>query len=120
MNEIFIFRSQKSKFTEMKSKNRIIYRNEAQPFTRYLLKFTLCSLLVVKSLVASCKIRLLLVAEIARCKKSLVASCKIRSLLAAEVARYKKSLVARCEISSLLIAEVARCKNSLVTYCIKS
>ena len=40
--------------------------------TRYSLKFTRCSLLVVKSLVTRCKIRSLLVAEVARCKKSLV------------------------------------------------
>ena len=74
---------------------------------RYLLKFTLCLLLVVKSLITRCKIRsllvaknhLLLVAEVARCKKSLVTRCKIRSLLVAEVARCKKSLVTRYEKS---------------------
>ena len=38
----------------------------------YLLKFTRCSLLVVKSLVTHCKVCLLLVAEVARCKKFLV------------------------------------------------
>ena len=52
---------------------------------RYLLKFTRCSLLVVKSLVTRCKIRSLLVAEVARCKKSLVTRCKIRSLLVAKI-----------------------------------
>ena len=67
----------------------------------YSLKFTRCSLLVVKSLVTRCKIRSLLVA-------------KNHSLLVAEVARCKKSLVTRCKIRSLLVAEVARCKNSLV------
>ena len=51
----------------------------------YSLKFTRCLLLVVKSLVTRCKIRSLLVAEVARCKKSLVTRCKIRSLLVAEV-----------------------------------
>ena len=39
---------------------------------RYSLKFTCCSLLVVKSLVTRCKIRSLLVAEVARCKNLLV------------------------------------------------
>ena len=100
---------------------------------RYSLKFTCCSLLVLKSLVTRCKIRSLLVAEVACCKKSLVTHCKIRSLLVAEVARCKKSLVievvpcekslvvrcknslvTRCKIRSLLVAEVARCKKSLV------
>ena len=85
---------------------------------RYLLKFTRCSLLVVKSLVAPCKFSLyslqkllvaknhsLLVAEIPSCKKSLVARCKICSSLVAEIARSKKYLVFRCEISSILIAK---------------
>ena len=84
---------------------------------RYSLKFTRCLLLVVKSLVTRCKIRSLLVVEVARCKKSLVTCCKIRSLLVAEVARCKKSLVTRCKIRSLLVAEVPRCKKSLVTRC---
>ena len=85
--------------------------------TRYSLKFARCSLLDVKSLVTRCKIRSLLVAEVARCKKSLVTRCKIRSLLVAEAARCKKSLVTRCKIRSLLVAEVARCKKWLVTRC---
>ena len=78
-----------------------------------------------KSLVTRCKVHLLLVAEVARCKKSLVIRCKIRSLLVAEVARCKKALAARCknalvtccEIPSLLVAEVARSKKSLVSRC---
>ena len=94
---------------------------------RYSLKFTRCSLLVVKSLVTRCKIRSLLVAEllvaknysllvaeVARCKKSLVTRCKFRSLVVAEVAPCKKSLITRCRIRSLLAAEVARCKNLFV------
>ena len=85
--------------------------------TRYSMKFTRCSLLVVKSLVTYCKIRSLLVAEVVRCKKSLVICCKICLLLVAEVARCKKSLVTRSKIRSLLVAEVARCKKSLVTRC---
>ena len=78
---------------------------------RYSMKFTRCSLLVVKSLVTCCKIRSLLVAEVVRCKKSLVICCKICLLLVAEVARCKKSLVTRSKIRSLLVAEVARCKT---------
>ena len=100
--------------------------------TRYSLKFTHRSLLVVKSLVTRCKIRSLLVAEVARCKKSLVTRCKIRSLLVAEVARCKISLVTRCRSCSLqnsllLVAKFARyslqkithylLQNSLVTRC---
>ena len=92
---------------------------------RYSLKFTRCSLLVVKSLVTRCKIRSLLVAEVARfknslvtrCKNSLVTRCKIRLLLVAELARCKNLLATRCKIRSLRVAEVARCKNSLVTRC---
>ena len=87
--------------------------------TRYSLKFTLLSLLVVKPLVTRCKIRSLGVAEVARCKKSLVTCCRIRSLqrllvtcykicslLVAEVVRCKKSLVIRCKIRSLLVAKI--------------
>ena len=84
---------------------------------RYSLKFTRCSLLIVKSLVTRCKIRSLIVAEVARCKKSLVTCCKILSLLVAKVVC--------CKIHLLLVAEVAHCKettsyslqNSLVTRC---
>ena len=71
---------------------------------RYSLKFTRCSLLVVKSLVTRCKIRSLLVAEVARCKESLAACCK-------------NALVTRCEIPSLLVGEVARSKKSMVSRC---
>ena len=92
-----------------------ILRRNVSLIACYSLKFTGCSLLVVKSLVARCKICSLLVAEVARCKKSLVTRCKIHLLLVAEVARCKKSLVTRCKIRSLLAAEVARCKKSLAT-----
>ena len=69
---------------------------------------TFHSLLVTRwnSLVARCKICLLMVAEVACCKKSLVTRCKIRSLLVAEVARCKNSLVTRCKIRSLLVAKI--------------
>ena len=43
---------------------------------RYSLKFTRCSLLILKSLVARYKICSLLVEEVARCKKSLVTRCR--------------------------------------------
>ena len=82
----------------------------------YSLKFTRCSLLVVKSLVTCCKICSLLVAEVVRCKESryslqnlLVTRCRSCSL--------QNSLVTRCKIRSLLVAEVASCKNSLATPC---
>ena len=65
---------------------------------RYSLKFTCCSLLVGKSLVTRCKIRSLLVTELARCKKLLVTRCKICSLLVAEVACFKKPLVTPLQI----------------------
>ena len=111
----------KQTYLSIYNKLRCIFSLVA-PFS---LKFTSCSLLVVKSLVTRCKICLLLVAEVARCKKSLVTRCKICSLLVAEVARSKKSLITRCKIRLLLVAknhlllvvDVARCKKSLVTCC---
>ena len=68
---------------------------------RNLLKFTRCSLLVIKSLVTRCKICSLLVAEVLCCKKSLVTRRKIRSLLVAEVALCKKPLVTHYRSCSL-------------------
>ena len=76
---------------------------------RYWLKFTLCTLLVVKSLVTRCKICSLLV------KKWLVA--KNHSLLVAEVARCKKSLVTRCRSCSLQKITRYSLQNSLVARC---
>ena len=69
--------------------------------TRYSLKFTRCLLLVVKSLVTRCKIRSLLVVEVARCKKSLVTRCRSCSLQ--KITRYslQNSLVTRCRSCSL-------------------
>ena len=80
----------------------------------YSLKFTSCSLHVVKSLVTRCKIcslppckiRSLFVAEVTHCKKSLITHCKICSLLVVEIARYKKSHITCCKIRSLLVAKV--------------
>ena len=91
------------------------HRRNFSLVTCYWLKFTRCLLLVVKSLVTRCKTRLLLVAEVPRCKQSLVTRCRIDSLLVAEVAHYKNSLLTCCKIYSLLVAEVARYKHSLVT-----
>ena len=107
---------------------------------RYLLKFTCCSLIVVKSFITRCKIRSLLVAkshsllvaknhlivaEIARCRNSLVTCCKIRSLLIAEVARCKEnircslrnSFVTRCRSCSLKKITRYSLQNSLITRC---
>ena len=85
--------------------------------TRYSLKFTVCSLLIVKSLVTRCKIRLLLVAEVARFKISLVTCCKNHSLVVAKFARYSFQKLLVTKSHSLLVAEVARCKKTLFTYC---
>ena len=81
---------------------------------RYLLKFTRCSLLVVKSLVVRCKICSSLVVEVARCKKSLVTRCRSCSLQ--KITRYslQNSLVTRCKICLLLLATshlLLRAKN---------
>ena len=92
-----------------KNKKMILIKSEQYQARRrkfslvahYSLKFTRCSLLVVKSLVTRCKIYSLLIAEVAPCKKSLFTRCKIRSLLVA-----KKSLVTRCKIRPLLVAEL--------------
>ena len=75
---------------------------------RYSLKFTRCSLLVVKSLVARCKFCSLLVVEVARCKKSLAICCRSHSLQ--KITRYSLQkfcslLVAK--VRSLLIAKYA-------------
>ena len=75
---------------------------------RYSLKFTRCSLLVVKSLVARCKFCSLLVVEVARCKKSLATCCRSHSLQ--KITRY--SLQKFCSLlvakmHSLLIAKYA-------------
>ena len=57
----------------------------------YSLKLTRFSLLVVKSLVTRCKIRSLLVVEVARCKKSLDTRCRSCSLQNSLVTRYRSS-----------------------------
>ena len=71
---------------------------------RYLLKFTHCLLLVVKSLVTPCKICSLLVAEVARRKKSLVTRFRSCSLQ-----KNHSLLVAKNH--SLLFAKFALCSS---------
>ena len=55
---------------------------------------------------------------------ALVTRCKIRSLLVAEVARCKKSLVTRCKIRSLLVSKIHLLfigqLISITTYYVKS
>ena len=84
---------------------------------RYSLKFTRCSLLVVKSLVTRCKIHSLLVEEVARCKKSLVTRCRSCSLQ--NITRYslQNSLVTRCRSCSLQKITRYSLQNLLVTRC---
>ena len=114
----------------------IVTRRNFSLVAPYSLKFTRCSLLVVKSLVTRGKIRSLLVAEVARSKKSLVTRskkslvtrCKIRSLQ--KITRYllQSSLVTRCKSCSLQKITgyslqnslFARYNKSLVTRCKKS
>ena len=73
-----------------------------------------------KLLFTYCKISSFLVTEDTHCKKSLVTCCKICSLLVAEVAPCKKSLLARCTICLLIVAEIARSKKYLVFGCIRN
>ena len=84
---------------------------------RYSLKFTRCSLLVVKSLVTRCKIRSLLVAEVARCKKSLIT--RRRSCSLQKITRYslQNALVTRWRSCSLQKVIRYLSQNSLVTHC---
>ena len=74
---------------------------------RYSLKFTCCLLLVVKSLVTLCKIRLLLVAEVACCKKSLVTHCRSCSL----------QNITRYSLQTLLITHCRSCSLQKITCC---
>ena len=75
----------------LKSQNSLVTRCKScsrQEITRYSLQ------------------NLLVVVEVARCKKSLVTRCKIRPLLAVEVARCKNALVVKNH--SLLVAKFDR------------
>ena len=94
-----------------------LWRRNFSLVARYSLKFTRCSLLVIKSLVTRCKIRSLLLAKVARCKKSLVTRCrscsllvaKIHSLLIAKFARYSLQKLLLAKNPSLLVTNFARC-----------
>ena len=94
--------------------HRFVRRNFSR-VTFHSLKFTRCSLLVVKSLITRCKICSLLVAEVTRCKNSLVTRCRSYSLK--KLTRYSLHKLLIAKIHSILIAEVTRCKNSLVIRC---
>ena len=93
------------------------WRRNYSLLARYSLKFTRHSLLIVKSLVARCKIPWLL-----------IACCKVCSLLVAEVARCKK--IVRYSLRYLLVTHCRSCsfqqitgfalQNSLDTPCKKS
>ena len=84
---------------------------------RYWLKFTHCSLLFVKSLVTCCKIRSLLVAEVARCKKSLATRRRSCSLQKITCYSLQNLLVTRCRSCSLSKITRYSLQNSLVTRC---
>ena len=81
------------------------------------LKFTRCSLLVVKSLVTRCKIRSLLVAEVARCKKSLATRRRSCSLQKITCYSLQNLLVTRCRSYSLQKITRYSLQNWLVTHC---
>ena len=81
------------------------------------LKFTRCSLLVVKSLVTRCKIRSLLVAEVARCKKSLATRRRSCSLQKITCYSLQNLLVTRCRSYSLQKITRYSLQNWLVTRC---
>ena len=75
-------------------------RHDFSLIARYSLKFTRCSLLVVKPLVTRCRIRLLLVAKFARYSLQKLLVTKNHLLLVS-----KKSLVTRYKFCSLLVAK---------------
>ena len=81
----------------------------------YLLKFTCCSLHVVKSLVTRCNICSLLVAEVARCKKSLLTRWRRCSLQKITHYLSKNSLVTRCRNCSMQKLTLYSLQNFLVT-----
>ena len=85
---------------------------------RYSLKFTRCLLLDVNSFVTRCKIRSLLVAEVALCKNSLATRCRSCSLQKFTGYSLQNSLVTLCRSCSLQIFTRYSLQNSLVTCCI--
>ena len=85
----------------------------------YSLKFTLCSLLVIKSIVTRCKICSLLIAKVARWKKSLVTRC--RSCMLQKITCYslQYSFVTRCR--SCWLQKITRYTlQSLLVICCRS
>ena len=120
------------RFQNIESYVILFSRRNFSLIARYSLKFTCCSLLVVKSLthyslqnplVTCCRsyslqeITRYSLQKITRYSLQKLLVAKNHSLLVAEVTRCRKSLVTRCEIRSFLVAEVAHCKKSLVTRC---
>ena len=93
----------------------------------YLLKFTSCSLHVVKSFVTRCKIcslppckiRSLFVAEVARCEKSLITLAKLVRYSLQKITHYslQNLLITRCRNCSLQKITHYLLQNSFVTRC---
>ena len=83
----------------------------------YLLELTGCLLLVVKSLVASSKIWLLLVAEVSHCKKSLITHCGSCWLQKIASNSLQNSFVTLCRSCSFKKFTHLLLQNSLVTCC---
>ena len=89
-------------------------RHNFSLIARYSLKFTRCLLLVVKSVVARCKICSLLVVEVTRCKKitryplQKLLVAKNYSLLVAKFARYSLQKLLVAKNNFLLVAKFAR------------
>ena len=89
-------------------------RHNFSLIARYSLKFTRCLLLVVKSVVARCKICSLLVVEVTRCKKitryplQKLLVAKNYSLLVAKFARYSLQKLLVAKTNFLLVAKFAR------------
>ena len=99
--------------------------NESRNFSlvaRYSLKFTRCPLLVTKSLVTCCKIRSLVVAEVARCKKNSLLVAKFTRCSLQKITRYLLpiSLVSQSRSCSMQKFTRYSLQNSHVTHCKKS
>ena len=92
-------------------------RRKSSLFARYSLKFTRCSFLVVKSIVDRSKICLLLVAEVALCKKSLITCCRSCSLQNNTRYSSQNLLVTHCRSCSLQKFTRYSLQSSLVTRC---
>ena len=92
-------------------------RRKSSLFARYSLKFTRCSFLVVKSIVDRSKICLLLVAEVALCKKSLITCCRSCSLQKNTRYSSQNLLVTHCRSFSLQKFTRYSLQSSLVTRC---